>query len=278
MSMDNYYGGAKVLVKSIENDVLAHCTYQQNRKPSCPFVRMTAKGSWLYKQGSYKIAVNRQYEIVAYGWLDGNPVHLMSTADGTGLTFVKQQVQSSKQHINAPFEAHSINNTSSEQFEATQKQDRYVDDEHEMRLKEVDNALSLSLSSDCMVHGNRDMPVEIADFIISKSSASYLPLNSAEMTSTNDPVMSESECSSLHQINSICSSALNIVELLYQICSPTSVVLEYYLTMSSTNNLSNPYSLENKQVCVCDMTFTNYRQCVVCNFEGKKRDGHRYNQ
>eukprot|EP00957_Ditylum_brightwellii_P040811 3089773-Ditylum_brightwellii.AAC.1 len=64
-------------------------------------------------------------------------------------------------------EAHLINNISSEQLDATQKQDR-------------------------------DMSFEIADFNTSKSSASHLPLNSAEMTSTNEPVMRESECSSLH--------------------------------------------------------------------------------
>eukprot|EP00957_Ditylum_brightwellii_P084833 6450214-Ditylum_brightwellii.AAC.1 len=63
---------------------------------------MTAKDSRLYKQGSYKVANNKQHEIVPYGWLDGNPVHLMSTTDGTGLTYVKQQVQSFKKLVNAP--------------------------------------------------------------------------------------------------------------------------------------------------------------------------------
>eukprot|EP00957_Ditylum_brightwellii_P050292 3814298-Ditylum_brightwellii.AAC.1 len=91
------------------------------------------------------------------------------------------------------------------------------------------------------------MSVEIADFNTSKSSASYLQLNSAETTSTNETVMSEGECSSLHQTNIICSSALDGVESLCQFCTPMSVVSEYYLTRSSTNNSSNPYSLENKQ-------------------------------
>eukprot|EP00957_Ditylum_brightwellii_P031021 2350912-Ditylum_brightwellii.AAC.1 len=69
------------------------------------------------------------------------------------------------------------NNISSEQLEARKKQVRYADDEHEVRLKEVDNALSLSFSSDYNMHNSRDMSVEIADFDISKSSVSYLPLN-----------------------------------------------------------------------------------------------------
>eukprot|EP00957_Ditylum_brightwellii_P174569 13292150-Ditylum_brightwellii.AAC.1 len=67
MSMDNYYEGAEAVVKLKENGVLACCTYRQNRKHSCPFVRVTNKDSQLYKQGSYKVADNRQHEIVAYG-------------------------------------------------------------------------------------------------------------------------------------------------------------------------------------------------------------------
>eukprot|EP00957_Ditylum_brightwellii_P049215 3734156-Ditylum_brightwellii.AAC.1 len=62
---------------------------------------MTAKDNCQYKHGSYKVAGNRKHLIVAYGWLDGNPVHLMSTADGTGLTYIKQQIQISKQSVNA---------------------------------------------------------------------------------------------------------------------------------------------------------------------------------
>eukprot|EP00957_Ditylum_brightwellii_P101888 7765834-Ditylum_brightwellii.AAC.1 len=90
------------------------------------------------------------------------------------------------------------------------------------------------------------MSAEIVDFNTSKSSASHLPLNSAETTSMNEPVMSECECSSLHQTNSIWSSALDGVESLCQLCTLTSIVSKYYLTRTSTNNLSNPYSLENK--------------------------------
>ena len=110
MTMDNYYGGAEALVKLKENGVLARCTYRQNRKHSCPFVRMTKKDSQPYKRGSYKVAANRQHGIVAYGWLDGNPVHLMSTADGTGQTYVKRQVHSSKQLVNAPIGIKRYNN------------------------------------------------------------------------------------------------------------------------------------------------------------------------
>eukprot|EP00957_Ditylum_brightwellii_P125820 9591662-Ditylum_brightwellii.AAC.1 len=106
-------------------------------------------------------------------------------------------------------EAHLSNNISSEQLEATKKQVRYVVDEYEVKLKEVDNGLSLSSLVDCKMHDDRDMSVEIADFNTSKSSASHLLLNSAEMITMNESAMSESKCSFLHQTNSICRVTLS---------------------------------------------------------------------
>eukprot|EP00957_Ditylum_brightwellii_P121568 9271225-Ditylum_brightwellii.AAC.1 len=120
------------------------------------------------------------------------------------------------------------------------------------------------------------MSVDIADFNITESSASYCPLKSAEATAMNESVMSESESSVDHQTNSICSFVLDGIESLCQLCTPMSVASEYHLTRSSINTLCDPYSLENEQVCVYDMKFTDYRQCVVCNFEGEKCDPHRY--
>eukprot|EP00957_Ditylum_brightwellii_P152980 11644285-Ditylum_brightwellii.AAC.1 len=67
-------------------------------------------------------------------------------------------------------EAHLINNISSEQPEATQKPDKYVDDEYEVQLKEFDNTFSLSFMIDCTMHDNRDGSVrgEIKLWIRSK--------------------------------------------------------------------------------------------------------------
>eukprot|EP00957_Ditylum_brightwellii_P148904 11337410-Ditylum_brightwellii.AAC.1 len=59
------------------------------------------------------------------------------------------------------------------------------------------------------------MPVDIADFNITKSSTSHLPLNSAETILMNESLMSESESSADHQTNSIGSSVLDGVESLF---------------------------------------------------------------
>eukprot|EP00957_Ditylum_brightwellii_P160062 12184189-Ditylum_brightwellii.AAC.1 len=54
----------------------------------------------------------------------------------------------------------------------------------------------------------------------SESSASYLLLNSAEATEMNESVTSESESSVDHQSNSVCSSVLDGIESLCQLCTP----------------------------------------------------------
>ena len=191
------------------------------------------------------------------------------------------------------------NISSSEQLEAR----KIVVDDHVIRLDDADNALSLSFPNDCNMHDNRDMSVDIVNFSIAESSASDLPHNSAEANGTNESDTSESDSSASdlyvnsavatainasdtsgsgsessvdHQTNSISSSVLDGIESICQLCTPMSVASEYHLTRSSANNVFNPYSLENERVCMCDMKFTDYRQCVVCNFEGKKCDRHRY--
>eukprot|EP00957_Ditylum_brightwellii_P003235 246391-Ditylum_brightwellii.AAC.1 len=93
------------------------------------------------------------------------------------------------------------------------------------------------------------MSIDIADLNITESSASYLSLNSAEATAMNESVTSESESSVDHQTNSICISVLDGIESLCQLCTPMFVTSEYHPTRSSTNNLFDPYSLKNEQVC-----------------------------
>ena len=63
---------------------------------------MTKTDSKKYPRGSYCVAVNKEHNMCAYGWLDGNPVHLLSTADGTGTSSVLRQIGRTKQQIPAP--------------------------------------------------------------------------------------------------------------------------------------------------------------------------------
>eukprot|EP00957_Ditylum_brightwellii_P189628 14434701-Ditylum_brightwellii.AAC.1 len=63
---------------------------------------MSPKDSRQFKHGSYKVACNKKYGTTTYGWLDGNPVHRMTTADGTGVTHVSGQVACEKLQVNSP--------------------------------------------------------------------------------------------------------------------------------------------------------------------------------
>ena len=41
-----------------------------------------------------KVAVNEDNQLVAMGWVDGNPVNFLMTADGTATKHVHRRVQS----------------------------------------------------------------------------------------------------------------------------------------------------------------------------------------
>eukprot|EP00957_Ditylum_brightwellii_P084161 6398231-Ditylum_brightwellii.AAC.1 len=70
---------------------------------------MTKKDAKLYARGSYKVAVCSKEGIQLIGWLDGNPVHMKSSADGTGTTVVNRQVGGTKIVVRAPKVVKSYN-------------------------------------------------------------------------------------------------------------------------------------------------------------------------
>ena len=55
------------------------------------------------------MACNQKHGIASYGWLDGNPAHLMTTADGTGTTKVLRQISREKTAVNAPISIQGYN-------------------------------------------------------------------------------------------------------------------------------------------------------------------------
>ena len=53
-------------------------------------------------RGQIKVAVEKDTGLVAFGWLDGNPVHFLTTADGTDLSSVVRRVKDRQRRIKAP--------------------------------------------------------------------------------------------------------------------------------------------------------------------------------
>ena len=102
VTFDNWYGGSVPLIMLLTMGVLARCTFRMSRKHVCKYVKMKKTDSKKYPRGSYKVATCQKYGLSCYGWLDGNPVHLMTTADGTGTSSVFRQIGKEKKLVHSP--------------------------------------------------------------------------------------------------------------------------------------------------------------------------------
>ena len=88
-----------------------------------PFLRMTVafhldgpeRPQWLSGDAylplgkNIGLSVNLENNMVAMGWIDGNPVHLITTADGTELSHVKRRVEREQQQQSAPMALRKYN-------------------------------------------------------------------------------------------------------------------------------------------------------------------------
>ena len=73
-----------------------------NRRMFPKVVTFTEAEARKEKRGSCRLAVNQENNLVAIGWIDGNPEHLITTADGTEMTHVKRRVQQEQRRQLAP--------------------------------------------------------------------------------------------------------------------------------------------------------------------------------
>lgn len=110
LTMDNYYGGIIIIIKLKNNGLLVRCTFRMNRKHSCKFVQMKKSDAKKYNRGCYKMAVCTEFGIVEFGWLDGNPVHMLTTADGTAVSSVYRQIGRKRVPVKAPVAVPRYNN------------------------------------------------------------------------------------------------------------------------------------------------------------------------
>ena len=65
-------------------------------------VRITNTEANNQSRGLFKKMVDAKNHIAAYGWIDGNPVHFLTTADGTTTTEVKRRIGKKVERIKAP--------------------------------------------------------------------------------------------------------------------------------------------------------------------------------
>ena len=102
MNMDNYYVSVQAFLELRKNGLYARGTCRPNRRHFPAAVLFSRTEAKAMGRGAMKIVSNKQNGIVAMGWVDGNPVHFLTTADGTEASTVKRRVGSVVETVKAP--------------------------------------------------------------------------------------------------------------------------------------------------------------------------------
>ena len=85
INMDRYYTSPEVFLELRKQGLYARGTCMTNRRMFPKVVTFTEAEARKERRGSCRLAVNQENNLVAIGWIDGNPVHLITTADGTNV-------------------------------------------------------------------------------------------------------------------------------------------------------------------------------------------------
>ena len=109
LNMDNYYTSVHAFAELPKNGMFARGTCRPNRKHFPEVVTFTKAEAKAVGRGIVKVASNRKHAMVAMGWVDGNPVHLLTTADGTKGSAVKRRIGSQVQTVQAPLAVRRFN-------------------------------------------------------------------------------------------------------------------------------------------------------------------------
>jgi hypothetical protein len=102
INMDRYYTSPEVFLQLRKQGLYARGTCMTNRRMFPKIVTFTEAEARKERRGSCRLAVNQENNLVAIGWIDGNPVHLITTADGTEMTHVTRRVQQEQRRQSAP--------------------------------------------------------------------------------------------------------------------------------------------------------------------------------
>ena len=102
INMDNYYTSPAVAVELMKKEVYIRGTCRSNRKRFPKGVCFTPTEATKSGRGAIKRMVDIKHGITCYGWVDGNPVHFLTTADGSEVVTVLRRVNSERRQVSAP--------------------------------------------------------------------------------------------------------------------------------------------------------------------------------
>ena len=102
LNMDNYYTSVEAFGLLKDNGLYARGTCRTNRRYFPEAVQFTKTEATAAGRGAMKVVTDVRTGMVAMGWVDGNPVHFLTTADGTEVTTVKRRVGNVVSTVRAP--------------------------------------------------------------------------------------------------------------------------------------------------------------------------------
>ena len=103
VNFNNYYASPLLAIQLLQKKVFCRGTVLLNRRLLPKYIMFTnSKVKRPNARGSSKVAVNERYGLVAAWWLDGNPVHLVSSADTERIAEVQRKVGGRRIAVKAP--------------------------------------------------------------------------------------------------------------------------------------------------------------------------------
>ena len=102
VNMDNYYTSPTAAWMLSQEKVYMRGTCRTNRVGFPTGISFTSSEKNRLGRGTIKSMIEKRKRIAAFGWLDGNPVHFITTADGNGVTTVTRRVGRERKSIEAP--------------------------------------------------------------------------------------------------------------------------------------------------------------------------------
>ena len=94
MNMDNLYSSPEVFIQLLQMGIFARGTFRSNRKFLPSFIQFTKQDTKKIPRGSFRLATNKKYNLSCYAWNDKNPVHVLSSADGTDINMTQRRSKS----------------------------------------------------------------------------------------------------------------------------------------------------------------------------------------
>ena len=102
VNMDNYYTSPMAAWMLSQEKVYMRGTCRTNRVGFPGGVSFNSKEKNNWERGTIRAMIDKRKGMAAFGWLDGNPVHFITTADGSGVSEVRRRVGRERRPVKAP--------------------------------------------------------------------------------------------------------------------------------------------------------------------------------